>query len=497
MSVDSESTPTPVSPPESVSSQRSDAYKEDQRSSAVSESSGQQQANVISSHMRVIRPQTRSKSKTKVFQCTGYDDCNMTFSRSEHLARHIRKHTGERPFVCFCGRSFSRLDNLRQHMYTVHAKETHVFQQNGANSLAPVSKPRRNNFEPSQAPPPAPSQQSQQPPPQPQSVQTSQQQQPPLPQQVQQPQQATAGQPPVGYPQIGTEVPVTQPGLSAGQKPLPPHPTMVMPYPMAQMTDNASAQYPNMGMMMMGAQPAMMGQPIVDYPAQPTALHPMPYAYTAAPGQSLVQMPIQAPITTASSVPQAAPLYFANQPQPQHMHTQVTPGLAGTTEASSANYAMWKSSLVPPDAQKSRPQSTESLNSVNSLAPPASPTSHLSAADSNSPWPHPRSSDLHNRQSSDRYSVSSIDSSVERLSVASGSSVRSSQTSLWLSSVLNESNESPTPQNVPVYDPDRNSLPAVSQLSPLSTENKPASRLKQDLLSKPLPKLPFEMKTEQ
>ncbi|GAA5978189.1 hypothetical protein JCM10908_004263 [Rhodotorula pacifica] len=57
---------------------------------------------------------------TKVFRCTGYGDCSMTFSRSEHLARHVRKHTGERPFKCHCGREFSRLDNVRQHAMTVH-----------------------------------------------------------------------------------------------------------------------------------------------------------------------------------------------------------------------------------------------------------------------------------------------------------------------------------------------------------------------------------------
>lgn len=67
-------------------------------------------------------PGDDKKCKPRVFRCTGYDGCNMTFTRSEHLARHTRKHTGERPYNCgVCGRNFSRLDNLRQHRQTVHA----------------------------------------------------------------------------------------------------------------------------------------------------------------------------------------------------------------------------------------------------------------------------------------------------------------------------------------------------------------------------------------
>ncbi|KAJ6529464.1 hypothetical protein DFH09DRAFT_1285314 [Mycena vulgaris] len=57
----------------------------------------------------------------KTFQCRGFGECRMVFSRSEHLARHVRKHTGERPFTCHCSKQFSRLDNLRQHAQTVHA----------------------------------------------------------------------------------------------------------------------------------------------------------------------------------------------------------------------------------------------------------------------------------------------------------------------------------------------------------------------------------------
>ncbi|KAL8868247.1 MAG: hypothetical protein Q9174_005112 [Haloplaca sp. 1 TL-2023] len=63
------------------------------------------------------------KKKGQKFYCTEFPPCNLSFTRSEHLARHIRKHTGERPFQCHCSRRFSRLDNLRQHAQTVHINE--------------------------------------------------------------------------------------------------------------------------------------------------------------------------------------------------------------------------------------------------------------------------------------------------------------------------------------------------------------------------------------
>ncbi|KAI1612363.1 Cys2His2 zinc finger developmental/cell cycle regulator [Exophiala viscosa] len=66
---------------------------------------------------------TSRKKKGQRFFCTGYPPCSLSFTRSEHLARHIRKHTGERPFQCHCNRRFSRLDNLRQHAQTVHVNE--------------------------------------------------------------------------------------------------------------------------------------------------------------------------------------------------------------------------------------------------------------------------------------------------------------------------------------------------------------------------------------
>ncbi|KAI1000242.1 hypothetical protein K3495_g7956 [Podosphaera aphanis] len=65
----------------------------------------------------------KKKSKVQRFYCDNFPPCNLSFTRSEHLARHIRKHTGERPFKCHCSRRFSRLDNLRQHAQTVHQNE--------------------------------------------------------------------------------------------------------------------------------------------------------------------------------------------------------------------------------------------------------------------------------------------------------------------------------------------------------------------------------------
>jgi len=48
------------------------------------------------------------------FEC---DECGRTFARCEHFKRHVRGHSGDKPYQCMiCDRTFKRTDALRSHL---------------------------------------------------------------------------------------------------------------------------------------------------------------------------------------------------------------------------------------------------------------------------------------------------------------------------------------------------------------------------------------------
>ncbi|KAF2812726.1 uncharacterized protein BDZ99DRAFT_384075 [Mytilinidion resinicola] len=66
-------------------------------------------------------PQNRARPARGAFQC---GTCSQSYTRLDHLARHVRSHTQEKPYACHsCEKRFSRVDLLRRHA-ALHSEGT-------------------------------------------------------------------------------------------------------------------------------------------------------------------------------------------------------------------------------------------------------------------------------------------------------------------------------------------------------------------------------------
>ena len=72
---------------------------------------------------KVVNSEVDHESKQRKFQCIY---CGNKFIRFTHLQRHLRIHTGAKPYVCpICRKPFSRSDYMSAHILRYHKEKVH------------------------------------------------------------------------------------------------------------------------------------------------------------------------------------------------------------------------------------------------------------------------------------------------------------------------------------------------------------------------------------
>ena len=79
-----------------------------------------------------------SNAKEKRHRC---ETCNKGFASRNDLTKHVRTHTGERPYKCAdCGAAFNQAGGLRTHIISRHSTDPPSFQCYHCNKIFPVKE---------------------------------------------------------------------------------------------------------------------------------------------------------------------------------------------------------------------------------------------------------------------------------------------------------------------------------------------------------------------